>query len=793
MSEHDLKPDTASAIAFLSRWFPDSPWVLTSIIPDGKTDTRTFQPNQNEAAARWIEERQGVQNLYFHVNPVRRDLNVKASKEDIARLAWLHVDIDPRAGEDHDEERARAFRLLQEFKLRPTVIVDSGGGYQGFWKLNPDSRLEINGIVTRAQELEVYNIQLEKVFGADHCHNVDRIMRIPGTINVPTARKLKKGRKPYLASLVEWNEVSYNIDQFTPAVRVQPKDPGLLAGGQPRVKVTGNVPVVGTDELREWAKENGKTISDHTLALIATGEDPINPGKYGSRSEALFKVCCDLVRADVNREIIFSVITGPNGIAESVREKRGSEAYAWRQIERAEEKAINPVLLEMNERHFIVQDHGGKTRVMTRLYDAEMKRDKLVSQAKEDLTLYYANRRVSLGEDKQAPVGTWWLAHPRRRQFETMFFDPGKKGDGVDQPGHYNLWRSWAVDPVRGDWSLMRHHIEAVLASDNAEYADYIVRWAAWAVQNPDQPEGVALVFRGGKGTGKGTFARALCSVFGQHGMQVFSPVQVTGKFNAHLRDCCLLFADEAVRPGRDGGESQLKGMITEPLLPIEGKGKDTISAQNRLHVVMASNIGYVVPASADERRFAVFDVPTLFATKSEQKAYFTPLYGQMEAGGLAAMLFDLLEMDLGDWHPRWHIPATKALAHQQRENLAGIEAVVFDLLLADGWGVLAKAARNGRFVATEALREYASNWLGKTGGPEDHVSAFTIRELLGALGCTKYRVGGGGENGYLLPSTREMRQRWNAVRFKWWDDDPEADAESETEIDADPIEKSPF
>src|SRR5690606_35872469 len=124
------------------------------------------------------------QNLYFHVNPVRRAMGRKASKEDIARLSWLHVDIDPRAGEDFQEERRRALRLLQEHDPKPTAIVDSGGGFQGFWKLNPDPKLEINGSVAKAQELEAYNIQLEKVFGADHCHNVDRIMRLPGTINV---------------------------------------------------------------------------------------------------------------------------------------------------------------------------------------------------------------------------------------------------------------------------------------------------------------------------------------------------------------------------------------------------------------------------------------------------------------------------------------------------------------------------------------------------------------------------------------------------------------------------------
>jgi hypothetical protein len=77
----------------------------TAIIPDGKTETRTFRPSESEAAAAWIEAHQGSKNLYFHVNRVRRPLDVKASKEDMARLACLHVDIDPRAGEDPAERR----------------------------------------------------------------------------------------------------------------------------------------------------------------------------------------------------------------------------------------------------------------------------------------------------------------------------------------------------------------------------------------------------------------------------------------------------------------------------------------------------------------------------------------------------------------------------------------------------------------------------------------------------------------------------------------------------------------
>src|SRR5688572_9436170 len=94
-----IEHDTRAAIEFLKKWSPVQVWVLTAIVPDGKIETASFEPAAWVDAAQWIEERQGIKYLYFHVNPVRRALNNKASKEDVAALAWLHIDIDPRAGE----------------------------------------------------------------------------------------------------------------------------------------------------------------------------------------------------------------------------------------------------------------------------------------------------------------------------------------------------------------------------------------------------------------------------------------------------------------------------------------------------------------------------------------------------------------------------------------------------------------------------------------------------------------------------------------------------------------------
>ena len=80
----------------------------------------------------------------------------------------------------------------------PTVVLFSGGGYQAFCKLA--APFEIDGVLDKAEEAALYNLQIERLLKADSCHNIDRIMRLPGTINVPNAKKKKAGRE-YLDDL----------------------------------------------------------------------------------------------------------------------------------------------------------------------------------------------------------------------------------------------------------------------------------------------------------------------------------------------------------------------------------------------------------------------------------------------------------------------------------------------------------------------------------------------------------------------------------------------------------------
>jgi len=290
---------------------------------------------------------------------------------------------------------------------------------------------------------------------------------------------------------------------------------------------------------------------------------------------------------------------------------------------------------------------------------------------------FYLNRHIIVGKEKpkRVDIGSWWLSHPQRRQYSGVIFKPGDKRKVID--GKLNLWTGWGVEPKRGDWSLMRKHITEVLAAGEEAMDTYIMNWLAWMVQHPDQQPEVALTFLGDEGTGRGTLGKALCRIFGQHALHISSSDHLTGRFTGHLRQVSFLFADEAYAPNDKPAEGRLKRMLSEDTLTIEYKGFTPREEPNCLHVMMASNHEWVVPAGAHARRFAVGKVAD---THRQDPAWFGPIYKQMQNGGWGAMLFELLNRKLGDWHPR-QIVRTRALAEQQEESLSALDPWWLELL----------------------------------------------------------------------------------------------------------------
>lgn len=214
---------------------------------------------------------------------------------------------------------------------------------------------------------------------------------------------------------------------------------------------------------------------------------------------------------------------------------------------------------------------------------------------------------------------------------------------------------------------------------------NYLINWMAWVVRNPADKPRVAVVLRGDEGTGKGFICSSLVKIFGVHGSHMTQKKHIVGSFNAHMQHCCLMFADEVqFRPGEE--EGVLKTMITEPTMPLEGKGVDVREVPSYLAIVMSTNQHWAVPASVGARRFVVADVNS---SRKGDADRFTELFDwRDERGGLAALLHHLLhdhEIPSG-WHPEKDRVMTTALAEQGAATMDPLDRVLFNILW-DGSG----------------------------------------------------------------------------------------------------------
>jgi len=695
------------AADFLRNYCKSEFIALAAINPDPKGQSGDYigvsvNPSDSVTILDFLSEHDGQRNLYFHVNPVRDVSIKKASLKDVASVNYFHVDLDPRSGADLAEEQKRIAKLLSELPRddipAPTYIVFSGGGYQAFWRLQEP--VILNG-ESDAHELGLYNQQLSLVLGAvDACHSVDHLMRLPWTVNLPNARKRAKGRVETIATLIRADEESvYLRGDFKQAKKVG--SPQLLPESNDVVRLDGAVvKIKSLDQLDEYK------VSPRVKQLITEGQvgDELKTRKDTSRSSWLFDCVLRLVEFKVPDHIIYGIITDPTWkISESVIERPDLDRYARRQIKRAHDQAENPLLREMNDQYCIITHiTGAGTRIVYEFLDSDgTLRWNFIS--KQDFELRFENTKVQVG-NKFVPAAKWWLSHRERRQYRGMGFYPKK-----EEPADFNMWKGFAVKPVRGDCQPYLDHVRNVICSGNLDHYNYLLDWLANTVQNPDRPGRVAVVLRGKQGTGKGVFVQNFGALFGTHYVYASSPNQIVGQFTAHLNYCVVLFADEAFFAGDKKHESSLKALITEEQRTSEAKFQDAVTVPNYIHLLMASNSDWVVPADAESRRFFVLNVSD---DRMQDTVYFNALQKFMvEQGGREALFDFLLSRDISKFNV-WNFPKTEALVQQKELSMPEVDSWWYGALCAGSFDDTVPWSSEETFASVNNLfHEFKQNY----------------------------------------------------------------------------------
>lgn len=319
-------------------------------------------------------------------------------------------------------------------------------------------------------------------------------------------------------------------------------------------------------------------------------------------------------------------------------------------------------------RRYLVSMVSGRTVVAKFEWDYGLQRETLVFSKKEALVDYWADTSVWSDEaEKPVQVFPLWWHWPKRRKFERIVLDPSDRAE----PDCFNLWRGLSCEAKPGDWSTIRYHLLEVLCGGNEGYFDWLVRWAARCVQQPEARAESAVVLIGKQGTGKGAFAALLGRrYFRQHWQHVSHQEHFVGRFNSTLLDCLFVHVDECVSPNNKQAVAQFKSLVTEAQIQLEPKGLEKFQAPNRLKLVLTSNDSKVIEVTADDRRYFALRVSEKHA---KDPVYFGKLWAAIEGEEAEHFLHDLLQLDLSDFDFR-NPPHTDEL---NRHKLLSREPVV--------------------------------------------------------------------------------------------------------------------
>jgi len=418
---------------------------------------------------------------------------------------------------------------------------------------------------------------------------------------------------------------------------------------------TDRLRVIGTKTLRWFIEEAGPAYAGKGGAKAGARRP-----RDGDRSARLLALAGKTQREGRSFEAFKEAAWADDDAAGHLNDQQHPERALQRAWKKSE--AIGPDVAVLNENHAVVK-LGSKTCIATFKADGEVEFSSVT-----DARAWFANR---------GDVFKRWFTSPHRQQFpDGLVFDPSGRAPETA----LNLWSGWAVKPnPSASCRLILRYIREVAANGNPEHADYILNWLAHMVQKPAEKPGVALVLKGLKGAGKDTLAVIAGAMMGRRYVaHVVRPDALVGRFNAPFATAILGHVEEAFWAGDPSKAGALQALITAETLPIERKGIDPVSVRSFVRLIMTTNEERAVPATWDERRYAVFEVSE---SRKDDRAYFDALYkNEIQKDGPASLMDYLMKVDLTGFDIR-DVPQTAALHEQKRASLRGAGRWLSDLL----------------------------------------------------------------------------------------------------------------
>lgn len=371
-------------------------------------------------------------------------------------------------------------------------------------------------------------------------------------------------------------------------------------------------------------------------------------------------------------------------------------------------------------------------------------------------------------DGKMQEISNVWMKSKNRRSYDGIVFMPGQEAP----PQFYNLWQGFSVEPypptekpsdkVEKAFVMYIEHVSQNICGGNEKYFNWVMSYLAHLIQKPWEKPGVALVLRGEKGVGKNIFIEPVGRILGSSYLLTSNARYLSSNFNGHLENLLLFTLDEAFWSGDKRMEGTLKDLITGQTHVIERKGSEAYTVDNCLRLVIFGNEQWLVPASQDERRFAVFQVAP---HRKQDTKYFTQINSGMRAGGDRLLLEYLKNYDISQFNPN-QAPKTKALMEQKHSSLDVFfqwwhecltEGVIKGLEFSEAW-----PTDISRDQFRDAFTSYWTHRRIKGRTPDSRMLGRMFKQVSPSTVTGRKRNGHGVAYGYVLPELAKARAEWD-------------------------------
>ena len=320
-------------------------------------------------------------------------------------------------------------------------------------------------------------------------------------------------------------------------------------------------------------------------------------------------------------------------------------------------------------------------------------------------------------------------------------------------------------------WSLLRHIWQIICRRDKAKFK-YLIRWLAWAVQNPDKHSGVVIVLKSRKqGTGKSTLGVVMLRIFGQHGALIDDSDRLLGRFNDWVEPVSFILGEEILWAGDHKTADKLKSRVTAGTFQIERKNGGIHQIPNRLHLMMTTNHDHAVAAGSGDRRLVVYDVSD---ERACDKTWFDPIYRDLDDGGTNEFLDLLQNVKLGEWHPRQILKTAEAIEQQRMTGDSVCQwsqaCIYADAIVGAGRGPygLEQTFHLGTNVSTEVLKDAYAGYCRQHGqrAANEEVFGKACAEMFGPRKRLKAQSQSGNARrpwGYDVPDGNKWQEKLDA------------------------------